>query len=115
MIKNIFIIISSILCMGLIVDHPQIDSEISTNEIINCLSKTIQESGYIMDLNGTKPPINAKEFATYRMSKYTGSFWIEYSTEGRPTRNVGIINATNDNYNTLNDALQFCINNMTKY
>lgn len=99
--------------MGLIVNHPQIDSKISTNEIINCLSKTIQESGYILDLNGTKPPINAKEFATYRMSKYTGSFWIEYSTEGRPTRNVGIINATNDNYNTLNDALQFCINNMT--
>ncbi|EGO6587334.1 hypothetical protein NKK66_RS11900 [Escherichia coli] len=96
-------------------DYPHIDSRISTNEIINCLSKTMQKSGYIMDLNGTKLPINAKEFATYKMSKYTGSFWIEYSTEGRPTRDVGIINATNDSYNILNDTLQFCSNIMAKY
>lgn len=58
--KNVFIIFLSILCTGAVVDHPHLDSRIPTNEIINCLSRSIQESGYIMDLNGTRLPINAK-------------------------------------------------------
>ncbi|EFH5814876.1 TPA: hypothetical protein J1246_004841 [Escherichia coli] len=95
--------------------HTYIDSSIPTSKIINCISRSIQESGYIMELNGTKPPINATEFATYKMSKFTGSFWIENSTEGRPSREAGVMNATQEDYKILNDALQSCGNTLTNY
>nr|WP_194309312.1 hypothetical protein [Escherichia sp. 93.0750] len=113
--KNVFIIFLSILCTGAVVDHPHLDSRIPTNEIINCLSRSIQESGYIMDLNGTRLPINAKEFATYKMSNFSGSFWIEYSTEGRPIREAGIKDATQESYKVLNDALRLCSETLTRY
>lgn len=61
-----------------------------------------------MDLNDIKIPVNAKEFATYKMSKFTGSLWIESSTEGRPTREAGIIHANSQSYNILYDALLLC-------
>lgn len=112
--KKIVVIFLSIFCAGAVVDYHYIDSSVSTNNIINCLSKTIQESGYMMDINGTKLPINANEFSTYKMSNFSGSFWIEYSTEGRPTREVGIINATQESYKVLNDALRLCSEALAK-
>ena len=113
--KNVFIIFLSILCTGAVVEHPHLDSSVPINEIINCLSRSIHESGYIMDLNGTRLPINAKEFATYKMSNFSGSFWIEYSTEGRPIRETGIKDATQESYKVLNDALRLCSETLTRY
>lgn len=113
--KNVFIIFLSILCTGAVVEHPHLNSSVPINEIINCLSRSIHESGYIMDLNGTRLPINAKEFATYKMSNFSGSFWIEYSTEGRPIRETGIKDATQESYKVLNDALRLCSETLTRY
>ncbi|CAD6171201.1 Uncharacterised protein [Escherichia coli] len=80
----------------------------SVLDITRCFSSEIQKNGYIMDFNDIKLPINAKEFSTYKMSQYSGSLWIESSTEGRPTRETGIINANSQSYNDLYNALLLC-------
>ncbi|HHH6364762.1 TPA: hypothetical protein ACP2VG_003199 [Escherichia coli] len=113
--KKAILISLSVLTSEAVVAHTYIDSSIPTSKIINCISRSIQESGYIMELNGTKLPINATEFATYKISKFTGSFWIENSTEGRPSREAGVMNATQKDYKILNDALQSCGNTLTNY
>ena len=88
--------------------YSQISVDASISDIKICFANKIKKDGYTMDLNDIKIPVNAKEFATYKISKFTGSLWIESSTEGRPTREAGIIHANSQSYNILYDALLLC-------